>query len=149
MTTPSSYDNVRITVSPQLMSQDADKLTQLITDVVNQLQDIQTALQGLQLSWTGSSANMMQQFNDRWNSAATSLFGTKDDPAEGVLNRLVGGVQSASQNFTASDDWVATAFSGLTNSLSGGGSAPSGPPQSVTNSNGQIVTAITEIFSAS
>lgn len=149
MTTPASYDNVKITnVSPQLMSQDVDQLKQVVTDVNNQLQAIQTALQGLQLSWTGSSASMMQQFNGRWDAAATSLFGTQQNPAEGVLNRVIDGVQSAWQNFTAAEAWIVNTFNGLTTSLTSGSGSASGTPQSVTNNNG-VVTAITEIFPSS
>jgi uncharacterized protein YukE len=91
-TVPESYNAIKITVSPNALSETSTKVQGLVTDIVNQLETINTQLNKLQLSWVGQSASLANSFNQQWQTATTSLFGTQQDPDEGVLNRLAGGV---------------------------------------------------------
>jgi WXG100 family type VII secretion target len=146
MGTPQSYDTAQIKVSPQSLSDVSAHVNNLIQDVVNQLDDINNTLSSLQLSWMGPSADLAAQFNQQWQDAATSLFGTQQDPNEGALIRLAEGLQAASQNYDNAEQWAVESFNKLATNLSGGGSSSSAPPTSVTNSGGTVVTAITETF---
>jgi uncharacterized protein YukE len=143
MGTPQSYDTAKITVSPQTLSDVSSQVINLAQDVANRLQDISTTLSNLQLSWVGPSSALAAEIGQQWQSAATSLFGTQQDPNEGALSRLADGLQGASQNYDNVEQWAVTSFNKLDANLSDGGS---GNPSSVTNSGGTVVTAITEIF---
>jgi uncharacterized protein YukE len=143
MGTPQSYDTAKITVSPQTLSDVSSQVINLAQDVANRLQDISTTLSNLQLSWVGPSSALATEIGQQWQSAATSLFGTQQDPNEGALSRLADGLQGASQNYDNVEQWAVTSFNKLDANLSDGGS---GNPSSVTNSGGTVVTAITEIF---
>jgi uncharacterized protein YukE len=143
MGTPQSYDTAKITVSPQTLSDVSSQVTSLAEDVANRLQNISTTLSNLQLSWAGPSSGLAAEFAQRWQSAATSLFGTQQAPNEGALSRLADGPQAASQNYDNVEQWAVTSFNKLNENLGDGGS---GIPSSVTNTGDTVVTAITEIF---
>lgn len=145
------YDTAKITVSPETLNSVFSTVKNLTDEIATSLADINTTLNGLQLSWTGSSSSLMQSFADRWQSAADSLFGTKKDPNEGALVRLLSGIEAAGQNYDAAENWSITNFGQLAGNLlaasqgQGGGSNPG--PQGVSNSSGQMPTTfITETF---
>jgi uncharacterized protein YukE len=146
MTTPQSYDTVKITVSPQSLSDTSSHVIGLVQDVANRLQDINTTLNDLQLSWVGTSSSLAAQFTQRWQDAATSLFGTQQDPNEGALNRLADGLQGASGNYDNVEQWAVKSFNQLVANLGSGGSSSSSGPSSVINNGNTVVTAITETF---
>lgn len=142
MGTPQSYDTAKITVSPHTLSDASSRVTSLAEDVANRLQDISTTLSNLQLSWVGPSSGLAAELAQRWQNAATSLFGTQQDPNEGALNRLADGLQAASQNYDSVEQWAVKSFDTLIQNLGDGG----GSPSSVTNTANTVVTAITETF---
>jgi uncharacterized protein YukE len=142
---PDSYSLVKIMVSPTDLQDTVNKVQDLVDDVANQLNTINTALNNLQLSWIGQSSSLADSFSKQWQAATDSLFGTKDDPSKGVFNRLGNGLQAAELNYSAAEDWAHGAFDQLVSGMTGGSDTTSSP-SSVTNPSDSIITAITEIF---
>lgn len=151
MTTPSNYDNVTLNVQPQDISSAAQSITNLSEDVANQIGKINDTMSSLQLSWTGDASDFASEVSSQWQTAVTALFGTQQDPGQGILSRIADGLTSAAQNYTEADAWVAESFLGFMNNLNSSGG--SGAPQSVLNTgsnvNSNAVTAITETFPSS
>jgi len=79
-----------------------------------------------------------------------SLFGTgADSELGGAFGQLLEGLDSASGNYDAAENWVMTSFGQLVDSLMGwSGSGSSSGPQSVTNSGSATspTTFINETF---
>jgi WXG100 family type VII secretion target len=149
MTTPSSYDNVQISVQPDAINQAATSITSLTKDVANQIGTINETMTNLALSWTGGASDLASEVNTQWQAAVTALCGTQQDPEQGILPRIADGLTEAAQNYTNADEWVSSSFSNFTNQLTS--SSGSGGPQSVLNSGSatgsNALTAITETFS--
>jgi uncharacterized protein YukE len=150
MSTPADYDDATITVSPPVLktaiqiiagSDPSQSVGGLIGDIIDQLNDIMTTLDGLQLSWVGSSASEANDFSNRWDAAMKQLFGTSNDPSSGVYSRLLDGLAGALTNYDNAEDYVVklmTAFQSATSS--------SGSTTSVVNTGGTVVTAITVTY---
>jgi hypothetical protein len=102
-------------------------------------------MSNLQLSWVGQSASLAQAFQQEWNSATQTLFGTQQNPSQGVLNRLASGLQAAGSNYDGAEQWVQENFGKFVSGI-GSSSPSSATPSSVENSSGSFVTAITETF---
>jgi len=75
------------------------QITDYVDDLVQALDKISAALQSIELNWVGDSQQQAADINHRWESCATSLFGTKKNPELGVLNRLGAGIQGAAINY--------------------------------------------------
>jgi uncharacterized protein YukE len=143
---PEVYNTVKITVSPTVLSESYTNINNLLNQIVDQLNTIMTTMENLQLSWVGQSSSLANQFTQQWNQAAKSLFGTQNNPEEGVLNRVAEGLQEASSNYCLVEQWAQSSFGQLVSGLSSSNSSSSDNPQSVVNSPGNFVTAITETF---
>ncbi|WP_328356090.1 hypothetical protein OG800_16055 [Streptomyces sp. NBC_00445] len=136
-----NYDVSVIDVSPIGMKATYDTLFGLAQDVSDSLGAINTQLTGLRLAWAGKAASDAEEVNKEWMRVMKQLFGTKDDPLNGVLPTLADGVRMASGNFTKSEEGITKLFAdfriGLT---SGGGELKDTPPAEVTDTNKTAVT---------
>jgi uncharacterized protein YukE len=142
-----SYDTVKLVVSPQYLHATYTSVKSLVEEVAGQLEDINSTLGDLRLSWVGQSSALMQEISQQWQEAANNLFGTSSNPNQGAMNRLVEGLGAASQNYDGAENWAMDNFGQLAaNLMSGGGG--SSTPQSVTNTGGTTMptTFIAEIF---
>jgi uncharacterized protein YukE len=147
--TTSDYSAWTIAFSSEQLQDTSNKLTSLATGIANQLEDIINTLDDLSLSWVGQSQQLENTYNQEWQAAVATLFGTSKNPEKGVLVQVASALASAAGNYAAGEYWGQGAYLqfmiGLT---SGGGNTSSPPPASpVTNPLGQTVTAITETFS--
>lgn len=145
-----TYDVVKLVVSPSMLSETYQAVTSLVEDVINKLEDINTTLGNLQLSWVGTSSTLMNEFAQRWQDSMQSLFGTTGSSTQiGAFGQLLEGLHSASGNYDTAENWVMTSFGQLVDSLMGwGSSGSSSGPQSVTNSGSATspTTFINETF---
>lgn len=141
------YDVSVIDVSPRGMNTTATQLKNLAQDVADSLTRVKATLDGLRLTWEGRSAKEADEVAQDWVRVTTELFGTKDDPKQGVLNALADGVGMASGNFSKAEDAIAQAFSEFRQALAPGDGKSDPPkdtpPESVTDTN---KTAITMTF---
>jgi hypothetical protein len=144
----SSYDSVKLVVSPSTLNETYQSVKSLVDDVVTKLEDINTTLDNLQLSWVGDSSTLMNEFTQRWQDAMLSLFGSTTGGQLGAFGQLLEGLSSASGNYDTAENWVMTSFLQLANSLMGSGSGSSSGPQNVTNSGSATspTTFINETF---
>jgi hypothetical protein len=119
-----NYDGVRMNIAPTAMTAAANNVTAAVKDVGDQLSGIIDAFNSLRISWTGGSATVADDFNNRWTQAVTTLFGTEKDPGAGVLNLLVAGIQAAAGNFSLAEQeingWFVQFAAGMSASGSGG-----------------------------
>ncbi len=124
-TIPGTYDSSGVQIDPFTVDDCAKSVTDAVTGIGDALSAIQDALNALMLpwtgdpSWSGDSANLAQQMNDRWDAVATKLYGTKDDPDKGVLNRVAGGLSAAALNYSTMERAVDTMFTQFGNAVSG------------------------------
>lgn len=145
----SSYDSVKLVVSPSTLSATYQSVKSLVDDVVSKLEDINNTIDNLQLSWVGDSSTLMNEFTQRWQDAMLSLFGSTSGGQLGAFGQLLEGLDSASGNYGTAENWVMTSFGQLVDSLMGwGGNGSSSGPQSVTNSGSATspTTFINETF---
>ncbi|MFJ6199224.1 hypothetical protein [Micromonospora sp. NPDC092111] len=77
-----------------------------VSELVDALDKISNALDSIRLNWAGASQKEAQDINDRWQACARSLFGTKQQPELGVLNRIAGGVQGAALNMSVAESHI-------------------------------------------
>lgn len=138
MPAPANYNDTTmlIDVDPTTLWGYAD------TDIPTQAQAIAEAIgrihgvwDGLALGWAGTTADEAQDFNDRWNTALTQLFGSDAHPADGALPRIARAVGMASLNYAATEDSVYQMFTQLSGGLHGDGSQQ---PPTRNNDNGPI-----------
>jgi hypothetical protein len=115
MGVPQNYDVVKLSISPTDLYNTFQKVKAILDDVSTQLDNIGNTFQGLELSWTGSSSSLAQEYNDRINAATDALFGTTKNPGKGVFNRVLAGMLGASQNYDQTEQWVASALNQFAN----------------------------------
>ncbi|MFI7608274.1 WXG100 family type VII secretion target [Micromonospora sp. NPDC049366] len=67
-------------------------------ELIDALDRISDALGSIEVNWVGESQRAAQDLNDRWRACTTALFGTRENPGAGILNRIAGGMQGAALN---------------------------------------------------
>ncbi|WP_405883137.1 WXG100 family type VII secretion target [Streptomyces sp. NBC_01136] len=146
-----NYDTADIKMDPAVVSDAVKALIGgdpyepggLVADVIDKLEDVLTQVKDL-TGWAGDSATEAQDFIDRWHSATEELIGSKQKP-DGVLQRVVKGLATATANYEAAEDFAIKIFSGF--KVLGGTDSTNAAPTSVTNASpDDVVTAITETF---
>jgi uncharacterized protein YukE len=146
MTLPGNWDSSTISVDMSTMGTVAQAVLTSATNINNYLTDIINSLNGLPLSWTGNSATLAEDFNARWSSATTELYGTPSDPSTGILNIITAGLGQAAGNYSQNEAAVTAMFKGFGQA----GSSSSGPQtQSVTDvvtDNVYHTTSVNETF---
>jgi uncharacterized protein YukE len=121
-----NYDEVTMTITPTAMNAASTSITAAVTDIADQLATIFDAFNSLQISWTGGSATLADDFNTRWTQAVTTLFGTQADPGEGVLNLIVSGIGAAAGNYSLAEQEINNWFVQFATSMSASGAGSSG-----------------------
>lgn len=107
MSAPVDYTNLSILVNPQLISAcavaiigpDSKNLGGWVNEILESLKKIEDAVQGLKLSWQGSTADEAQAFITQWQAAIQLMVGAKDDPQDGALTRLAMALSVAANNY--------------------------------------------------
>ena len=126
MSVPANYDTVRLNVNPQHLHDSAGQLEANVAEINDALGDVITSLGDLKLSWTGPASDSASDFNQRWGAAMTTLFGTQDDPSQGVLNVMTDGLLGAAQNYGSNEYQIKQMyqkFNDLMNGSSSGAAA--------------------------
>jgi len=145
MTLPANWDSSTVKVDMNTMGTVAQAVLTSAANINNYLTDIINSLNSLPLSWTGGSATLADEFNTRWASATTALYGTPSDPSTGILNVITSGLAQAAQNYSQNEFLVTGMFN-----LFGHGSPSSGPQtQPVTDvvtDNVYHLTSVNETF---
>jgi uncharacterized protein YukE len=126
VTTPANYDEVTLAVDPDELLTLSNQGLALCDQVADQINAIGSTMSGLQLSWTGASAQAAESFSNRWNALMTQMFGTTGDSG-GVLPTLVGALATTGNNFDSAEQNIAVMFTMLHNSIGDGSSAPAPP----------------------
>ncbi|MEU8821712.1 hypothetical protein [Actinoplanes sp. NPDC048796] len=88
-----------------------------VDEMLDALDAIGKALEGLQISWAGEAKNEAQQLIDRWTQVSTALFGTKENPEIGVLSRIAGGVRTAAFTYNKTETTVQESWQKLRGDL--------------------------------
>jgi hypothetical protein len=118
----------------------------LTNDIVNHMESIINTLDNLNLSWVGQSQKLENTYNQEWQTAVSSLFGTSKDPEKGVLIQVASALASAAANYAAAEYAGECAYLQFVAGLASGSTSSPPPATSITNPPGQIVTAITETY---
>jgi uncharacterized protein YukE len=143
---PANYDESSIAVDPGGLNSCASSITSMVQFISYCLSDINKTLGNLTLSWTGDAANAATNYNNEWNAAVEALFGkqTSGTPSgpigpvtvtpssaaadnAGALNTLVNGLSSAAQNYSTTENTIASMFNKYTGALTSPAPAPSAP----------------------
>src|ERR1700730_2522552 len=143
MPAPSNYNDygILIRVDPTTLYHYADvDIPAQDALIANGVSNIDKTWEGLALGWVGSSATEAQNFNNRWNSAVTKLFGTPEDPSTGALQKIAHAVGLAAVNFGVTEDVVMHMFQSL---VDGMGAPPGQPGSPSRNHNDGPVTEVT------
>ncbi|MEV6948791.1 hypothetical protein AB0N07_44130 [Streptomyces sp. NPDC051172] len=162
---PKDYNSSKLAVDPITLSDSCDKLTDAAQNIGTALGDIMNCLSELRISWTGDSADVADDFNQRWSKVTGELYGTEaaqivntltfggfyaaDPGAEGVIPALTKGVAKAAGNYANGEGAVKAMFWNLGNGLaqsggSGGSSHTTVDQPSGINGN-YHTTAVNEI----
>jgi uncharacterized protein YukE len=147
--TTSDYAAWTIVYSPQQIQDTSNKLKSLTKDIVNHMENILNTLDGLNLSWVGQAQQLENTYNQEWQAAVSTLFGTAKDPGKGVLVQLASALATAAANYATAEFSGADAYLQFVVALTSGGGSSSSPPPATPVTNppgGQIVTAITETY---
>ncbi|RKR89414.1 hypothetical protein BDK92_3760 [Micromonospora pisi] len=110
-----------------------------VDELADALDKISNALESIELNWAGDSQKQAQEINERWQNCARALFGTKEHPEVGVLNRIAGGLQGAALNYHSVEehtiemwqkyiDLLNQMLAGQSPGDSGGGGGQQSPP---------------------
>jgi len=139
------YDGINLAIDPDDVASTVTTLEALCSDMSDQLVNIENTIFNLQLSWVGSTEAEAQEFVDQWNSVMTDLFGTTDNPEEGVLPVILDGLQGAAVAFSNVETQIELAFEnfevGLEMSAVSTAATPTSTPSSEpTNSNDSAVS---------
>jgi conjugal transfer/entry exclusion protein len=95
-----NYDQVTdYSVDPKMMKTKLDNIKHEVQNVQDYLQVVQNALLSLNLAWAGESADEANDFNNRWQRTMDGVWGTKEHPETGVLNSIIGGLSTATNNY--------------------------------------------------
>lgn len=145
---PKDYNAIKISADPITMTDCSDRISDAAQNISTALGDIMTCLSDLRLSWTGDSADVADDFNQRWSKTTGDLYGTElselvniltlgglytvDPAAEGVIPVVTQGVAKAAQNYANAEGAVKTMFDNLRRGLEATGGS-GGSPQSVTD----------------
>lgn len=131
-----NYDGATIKVDPGDLLLLHASLEDAANAMGDQVSAILNTFNHLKMVWTGDSASVAQDFQDRWSSVATAMFGDPDDTTKpGVLNIILAGVDSAWQNYTTVEMQVTQMFTAMNGSLSA-------PPSTTPSSTSQLASVI-------
>jgi hypothetical protein len=120
MTFDGMYDRtgLAIEVDPGVIYAYGTKyLPQSVENIAVCLKAIADIWDGLNLGWVGRSKEEADDFNARWNSATTKLFGTKEHPEIGVFYRIGMAAGTGASNYGNADQCVMSMFESITQSL--------------------------------
>ncbi|MFI0895578.1 WXG100 family type VII secretion target [Streptomyces sp. NPDC020983] len=110
MPLPAIWNSSTVTVDPWVLhnaSVNASAAVKSIGDVMGAITD---RLNELRLSWTGESQERADKFNQDWSAMVTELFGTKDHPENGLLNRFCSGLERAAVTYSRGERAVSNSF---------------------------------------
>jgi len=138
------YDAATLSVDPETMNNYINVLTSQAEDVGNLLESVNSTLSALQLGWAGTTADEVQQINDSWTTVMTELFGTQDNPQEGVINVILGGLLQVAAGYSQTEQALAQMWQQFYNQLlsasqSPPASTPSSAPANINNPNDSAV----------
>jgi len=140
------YSNWTIVYSSQLLQDTSDQIMSRVNEIIKHLESIISTLESLNLSWVGQSQQLANTYNQEWQAALVTLFGTSKNPEKGVLVQLASAIASAASNYATAESWGEAAYGQFLTAILQPSGSTSNPPPSVTNPPGQIITAITETF---
>ncbi|GAA3514245.1 WXG100 family type VII secretion target [Actinocatenispora rupis] len=111
MTVPNGGASGPMTMTiPEVYHAGVTTIPGYVTQLVDALERIAQALEGLQGTWVGGSQKLADDFTTRWNDCATGLFGTKANPDAGVLVRIADGLAYAALNYGDTELTVQQSF---------------------------------------
>jgi hypothetical protein len=127
MPVPNDYGapgGATIMVDPDLIYQLAtNNIPAYIGQVADSINRVVGIWNNLKVGWVGKTAQEAQDFNDRWVTSITDLFGTSADPGTGVLPKIAYGLSLAGMNYGEAEDVVTNMFKKLTAALQQSGSS--------------------------
>jgi uncharacterized protein YukE len=123
---PANWDSATIKADPSILSSVAQAVLASAGNINNDLGDINNSLSSLQLSWTGPSAAVANEFNTRWVNANVALYGTQGDPGAGILNVITAGLAQAATNLAEGEGGVKGMFNTFSQTGTGGASSQAG-----------------------
>ena len=131
---PSNYDNgaMEIHVDPDGLfdlAKPGGPMAGAQNDLGTSVSNINNTWNNLKVGWVGATASEAQDFNNKWNTAITQLFGDpnqNDKPTDisqvsGALPRVLYAIQSAGFNYGEAEDAVVKSFNNVSNNLNNPG----------------------------
>jgi hypothetical protein len=139
MSAPSNYDSTGLVIKVDpttLWSYAQNDLPNNSEVVAIAVGNINTIWNNLALGWAGTTADEAQDFNNRWNTTISQLFGTQADPSSGALPKIADAVGMAALNYGETEDTVKRMFDTFSASLNS--SSPTTPPPDRDDNDGPI-----------
>ena len=135
---PSNYDDAGITISVdpnslyQYASSEIPGHIKNFTESISRIVGVWKKLNDNKVGWAGKSASEAQDFDSRWSTAVSGLFGTDSDPSSGVLAKIAVAVAQAAENYGVAEGTIVTNLQeyidGLNTPPAGGGRPVNSPP---------------------
>lgn len=140
-----NYDRAGDTyISPSRLNKAVNDLADLAESVGDSIDRIDNTLDKLALGWAGKTRQESENFSNRWNEVMRDLFGTKEDPNRGVLNRIANQVGTAARNYNRAEGGLADLWAQFGAKLSGDGGSEQSPaitPQDEMDTSKTFITA--------
>jgi uncharacterized protein YukE len=116
---PANWNTSTVTVDPWVLHSASQKSSDAVKDINDAMNAVTTRLNELRLSWTGSSQEQADTFNNDWNAMVKRLFGTQDHPENGILSRFCSGLEAAAIGYSRGERTISDSFSMLQGLLEG------------------------------
>jgi uncharacterized protein YukE len=119
MSIPANYDSSSISVDPWVLHSSASAIHDAVFGINDDMTAITNKLNELRLSWVGDSSERSQKFQHDWNDIWQRLYGTKEHPEHGILNRFASGLAAAAVGYSRGERAVSDSFARLEAALEG------------------------------
>ncbi|CAG6394667.1 hypothetical protein NMG29_40140 [Streptomyces cocklensis] len=110
MSLPANWNSSTVTVDPWVLKSASDNSAVAVKSIGDVMVAVTDRLNELRLSWTGDSQEQADKFNRDWNAIVTQLFGTKEHPENGLLNRFCTGLGTAAVGYSRGERAVSDSF---------------------------------------
>ncbi|MFF4652823.1 WXG100 family type VII secretion target [Streptomyces sp. NPDC001380] len=138
------YDSATLNIDPAALDTAAQKLIEHAGNIVGSLNRISSSFAELQFQWAGDTAEQVQALNSWWDSVMRDLFGTEENPDQGVLNVMAAGVKAAAVGFSQTEVEIQQMFVKFAEGLAAAGQEPT--PDTISDAGDPLYSPVHEDF---
>ncbi|WP_433174884.1 WXG100 family type VII secretion target [Actinoallomurus sp. CA-150999] len=137
------YDHVqKIALSLSGLNDYAKQITQHGENIKTALDNIITALTGLQVDWAGPSQQEHEDVSNRFDRVSRAVLGSKERPEEGVINAITHGLGVVGSNYGKAEAGLVDVWNQFAGKLgTSSGKQPTETPPDQMDTNKTAITA--------